>query len=282
MSDAVNSKVQAHWSSDGLRDRVADVLKRAGKDSTNTTVEDLSPLDQWHVEGLLPTQELAELAGVKGTDEVLDAGCGMGGPARYLARTYGCNVRGVDMSRSYLDTAAFLNEITGLESKVSLEYGDVCDLSLADESVDVAWTQHAVQSVPDKARFFAEVFRVLKPGGRFVVHDLYRDSGSPVHYPAFWGDESISFLETDAEMRSLLEGSGFEVVHWKDRTASARATIEAMSEEHATTDMEHEPIEGLDALLIFDADIMMEMAENSVKDFAVGSVGIFEAVVRKS
>jgi SAM-dependent methyltransferase len=236
MSDVVEQMAE-HFAPPDLRERVAAVLERAGKNASNTTVEELAGLDQWHVEGLVPTRRLAELAGVSGSDAVLDAGCGMGGPARYLAQTYGCTVRGIDMTAPYLET--------------------------------------------DKAAFFAELFRVLKPGGRAVVHDLYRGPGSPVHFPAFWGqDDSISFLISDAQMRELLEGAGFEVVHWNDTTESAHGANDAIDAEHAKTELEAETIDGLDIFLLFGEQTLV-MADNSVKDMQVGSVGIFEAVLRR-
>lgn len=280
MTDVV-VKMAAHFAPPDLRSRVDEVLRKAGKRAGNTTVEELAGLDQWHVEGLVSTRRLAEAAGITADDLVLDAGCGMGGPARFLASTYGCHVHGIDMTDPYLETAELLTEITGLAAKVQLQRGDVTAMPFDDEMFDVVWTQHAAQSVPDKERFFSEMFRVLKPGGRCVVHDLYRGTGDPVHFPAFWGDdESISFLVADAEMRRLLENAGFRVVDWRDTTESARAANDAMDEQHAKSELQADTIEGLDIFLLF-GDQTLVMAENSVKDMQVGSVGIFEAVLEK-
>lgn len=106
---------------------------------------------------------------------------------------------------------------------------------------------------------------MLKPGGRLVVHDLYRGPGSPVHFPAFWGqDDSISFLVSDAEMRELLEAPGFRVTHWQDTSESAHAANDAMDEDHAKSELEAETIEGLDIFLLFGEQTLV-MAENSGK-----------------
>ncbi len=231
--------------------------------------------------GLLPTQRLAERAGVKKGDRVLDAGCGMGGPARYLARTYDCEVTGIDVTGPYLETAHLLNEVTGLSDKVTLHKADVTDIPFDNESFDVVWTQHAAQSIPDKQVFFTELFRVLKPGRKAVIHDMFRGPGSPVHFPAFWGpDDSVSFLSTDEEMRSLFADAGFKVVHWLDTTAEARAANAAMHDEGAKMELEEETIEGLDIFLLFGEETMV-LATNSVKDMDVGSVGLFEAVLER-
>lgn len=280
MSDVVE-RMAAHFAPADLRDRVRTVLDRAGKTAANTTVEELAGLDQWHVEGLASTRRLASLAGIGAGDLVLDAGCGMGGPARYLAKTYGCTVHGLDMTEPYLETADLLTGMTGLTDTVLLERGDVTDMRFGPATFDVAWTQHAAQSIPDKERFFAELHRVLKPGGRLVVHDLYRGPGSPVHFPAFWGqDDSISFLVSDSEMRRMLEATGFVVEHWEDTTASAHEANDAMDSEHAKSELTEPTVDGLDIFLLF-GDQTLVMAENSVKDMQVGSVGIFEAVLRR-
>jgi MPBQ/MSBQ methyltransferase len=281
MPESVVEKMSAHFAPSDLKARVQGVMEKEGKDSSNTTVEQLASLDQWHVMGLLPTERLSQRAGIKAGDRVLDAGAGMGGPARYIAQTYDAEVTGIDLTDPYLETAAYLNELTGLSDRVSLQRADVTAMPFDDQTFDVVWTQHAAQSIPDKPAFFAELFRVLKPGGRAVVHDLFRGPGSPVHFPAFWGpDDSISFLSTDAEMRQMLEDAGFEAVHWKDTTEEARAANAAMHEEGAKNELEAETIEGLDIFLLFGEETLI-MAENSVKDMDVGSIGIFEAVLER-
>ena len=279
MSKSVIDQVAEHFAPADLQSRVSEVLEAAGKDSSNTTIDDLAPLDQWHVMGDVPVRRLAEKAGISSQDRVLDAGSGMGGPARLLASVYGCTVTGVDVTVPYLETAQLLTELTNLTDRVSFQKADATDLPFAGEAFDVAWTEHAAQSIPDKAKFFGELHRVLKPGGRLVIHDLCGAKIDEVHFPAFWGrDDSISFLVSDAEMRSLLEDAGFAVTDWKDTTKEAwesnAAMLEINPEEH------HPAVPGLDIFLLF-GDETMVMAENSVKDFEVGAIGIFEAVLER-
>jgi MPBQ/MSBQ methyltransferase len=279
MRDTVVQKMSEHFAPSDLRSRVSDVLAAAGKDSSNTTVDDLGMLDQWHVMGDVPVRRLAEKAGIRRQDLVLDAGAGMGGPARLLAATYGCTVVGVDVTVPYLETAELLTEVTDLGELVSFQRADVTVLPFGDEEFAVVWTEHAAQSIPDKPKFFSELYRVLKSGGKAVVHDLYRGPSGDVHFPAFWGrDDSISFLSSDSEMRSMLEAAGFRVVDWLDTTREAweanAAMLEGDPSEHVA------PIPGLDIFLLFGEETMV-MAANSVKDFEVGAIGIFEAVLER-
>jgi len=274
-------EMSGHFAPTDLRARVEQALASAGRNSRNTTIDGLASFDQLHIEGLAATRRLAELAGITQHDIVLDAACGLAGASRYLAQTFGCTVHGIDLTEALLKTAELLNGLTGLSEKVLLRRADVTDMPFRSGSFDVVWTQHAAQSIPDKPRFFAELHRVLKPGGRGVIHDLYRGPGDPIHFPSFCGTESIVFLISDREMRRLLEAAEFEVTHWADLTAAARAANSAISLDHAAPSADQNTIAGLDRSLL-GANRLVEMAENSVKDFDVGSVGVFEALLRKA
>jgi cyclopropane fatty-acyl-phospholipid synthase-like methyltransferase len=71
-------------------------------------VDQLAPLDQFHTRGILATADLAATARLETSSRVLDIGCGIGGPARYLASTFGCQVTGVDLSPGFIDAANYL------------------------------------------------------------------------------------------------------------------------------------------------------------------------------
>ncbi len=89
--------VQAHYRTVGLLDRIVAGLREAGKDPGAPTVDDLAPADEFHSVGRVATKDLAALAALKPGTRVLDVGSGLGGPARFLAATYGCDVTGIDL-----------------------------------------------------------------------------------------------------------------------------------------------------------------------------------------
>jgi 27-O-demethylrifamycin SV methyltransferase len=103
-------------------------------------------------------------------DRVLDVGCGIGGPAEWLARRTGATVRGLTNSPAGARTAADLIECSGLS--VDFVVGDAQSHDEADQSFSVAWVMESSHLMPDKAALLRECARVLAPGGRLVLCDL--------------------------------------------------------------------------------------------------------------
>jgi arsenite methyltransferase len=104
---------------------------------------------------------------------VLDLGCGAGTDLLIAAQMTGADGRviGIDMTSSMLERARAGAEATGL-ANVELHHGLIEDLPLADESVDVVISNGVIDLVPDKDAVFAEIDRVLRPGGRLQLADV--------------------------------------------------------------------------------------------------------------
>lgn len=115
--------------------------------------------------------EMARWAGLdtlpRGTT-LLDVGCGIGGSSRILARDYGFSTTGITISPQQVKRARELTP-EGLTAKFQVD--DALNLSFPDNSFDVVWSIEAGPHMPDKAKYGAEMLRVLKPGGILVVAD---------------------------------------------------------------------------------------------------------------
>jgi SAM-dependent methyltransferase len=148
-----NIKVREHYSAVGLTDRIRAALVTVTPESDVLTVAQLAPLDQFHTRGILATGELAAAARIDSSTHVLDLGCGIGGPARYLAATFGCKVTGVDLSPAFIDAAAYLTARCGLSDRVSFQVGDALNLPFDDASFDAVFLQHVAMNIEDPPAF---------------------------------------------------------------------------------------------------------------------------------
>ena len=132
----------------------------AGANANQLRAEDLWAFDQDHYGGLQAVDSLAEALAVNPQSRLLDLCSGLGGPARYIATQYGCNIQGVDLNQSRVDGAIELTRLTGMSGQIKFLQADCCDLPLADASFDTALSQEAFLHIEDREQLMAECRRV--------------------------------------------------------------------------------------------------------------------------
>lgn len=209
---AQDSDLIGHYGDGDLLAAIEGGLAELGKTPPTATLEDLAPVDEFHIGGRSATIELSERLAVASTMELLDIGCGIGGTSRFFASTTGCRVTGIDLSPTYIDVARTLSEWTALSDQVQFEAGSALDLPFDDDSFDRAVQLHVGMNIDNKEALFTEIARVLRPGGRFGVYDIVRQGEGDISYPVPWAsDSSQSFVASSDTYQSALEAAGFEV-----------------------------------------------------------------------
>lgn len=220
-----SDRISQHYASvGGLQSRILSALERAGKNPHSLTIEDLAPLDQFHTRGLAATRELIAFASVKPGWRVLDVGSGLGGPARVLASEQNCHVTGVDITKEFCEVATLLSKLTSLDHVTEFRNGNATALPFQDGEFDLVLTMQIQMNIEDKRRFYDELFRVLKPGGRFVFQDIMSGPGGEIHLPVPWATRrESSFLISIDVLGETLREVGFQIETLDDTSEEALA-----------------------------------------------------------
>ena len=255
-------RVANHYSENlELADIIAQNLQSAGRDLNKLTTADLATVDEFHIRGRKATLELAAQMNLNTDSHVLDIGSGLGGPARTLAETYGCQVTGIDLTQAFCNAAAAMSDWVGLGKRVSFKQGDATNLPFDNKTFDGAMTIHVAMNIAAKDKMYSEAHRVVKPGGIFAVYDIVQGEGGEVLYPVPWArDPLISHLATPDEMKSLLLGAGFKLRDVQDSTEESQSFFERMTAQMAKTGSP--PV----AWRLFLGDDFPAMARNQVRN----------------
>ncbi len=219
--------VSQHYSNGELLSRILQGLEASEIDPKQLKPHDLAPVEEFHIGGREATAYAASKMAITPQHHVLDIGCGIGGAARFLADQTGCQATGIDLTEEFIETGKSLNQMTGLEDKVSLATASALDLPFEDNHFDAALTLHAAMNISDRKGLYRETARVLKPGALLCVYDVMKTGDSPLAYPVPWAETAeTSHLTTPAEMESLLAEAGFEIREQEDRRDFAIAFFE--------------------------------------------------------
>lgn len=114
-------------------------------------------------------EELLQWSGVQQAENILDVGCGIGGSSLYLAKKFNAKVTGITLSPVQASRAAERATEALLNTQASFQVADAQNMPFADNSFDLVWSLESGEHMPDKTKFMQECYRVLKPGGKFIM-----------------------------------------------------------------------------------------------------------------
>lgn len=215
---SLEQSVSQHYTHGNLEAELLAALQRAGKNPDTLTYADLAVVDEFHIGGRPATRELAAQIELPTGARVLDVGSGIGGPARFFAAERGWRVDGIDLTAEYVEAAKALSKRVGMANAVSFRQASATALPFADGSFDGAYMLHVGMNIADKQAVFAEVHRVLKPGGIFAIYDAMRQSDGAFVYPVPWSSEpETNHIDTPDAYTAALATAGFTVVKERNR-----------------------------------------------------------------
>lgn len=221
--------VATHYARNTLLDSIEAGMVKLGLNRDSVSVEDLGPVDEFHIGGRIATERFLNDIALGATDHVLDIGCGLGGAGRFAAQQYGCRVTGIDLTDEYINAGRKLCEWVGLQKQVCLEQGDATATSFSDDKFDKAYMLHVGMNIADKVALFSEIRRVLRVGGTFGIYDIMRVGQGGLTYPVPWATMADgSALGSLDEYKQALQLAGFTVTSERSRRDFALDFFERM------------------------------------------------------
>jgi ubiquinone/menaquinone biosynthesis C-methylase UbiE len=272
-----DSAVANHYTHGNLLGAIQASVSKLGKTVENVTVEDLGPVDEFHIGGRLATDRLLRQLDFSRADHILDVGCGLGGASRFVADQLGNRVTGIDLTQEYIDAGNVLCSWVGLDRQVTLHHGSALSMPFDEESFDGGFMLHVGMNIEDKNRLFAEIHRVLKPSTSFGVYDVMRSHDGELAYPVPWAAApGTSKLGTPGEYKRALRDTGFEIVTEEDRRGFALEFFQEMREKTPANGCP--PPLGLHTLM---QDSTAVKVKNMIDSIAGGLIAPVAIVARK-
>ena len=170
---------------------------------------------------------LVSKAQIKKNSNVLDIGCGVGGTSIWLAKNYGCKVRGITISPIQVEMAKKLCKNEKLEFEPEFFVSDANNLNLK-RKYGVIWSVEMISHLENRKDFLAKCAEGLEVGGKLIIADWFRDSGlnkkKTEDYIVPIEEGMMVSLWTSKDYRGILEMNGLKLRYYEDISNNVKKT----------------------------------------------------------
>jgi ubiquinone/menaquinone biosynthesis C-methylase UbiE len=271
------SDVSKHYAHGELTEAICSGLAAQGKSSDAVTIDDLAPVDEFHIGGRRASEDFLDQLGFTAQANVLDVGCGLGGPARFVANRYGSQVSGIDLTAEYVETGNTLCQWVGLGGRVTLHQGSALAIPFTDSSFDAAYMLHVGMNIDDKEKLAVEVARVMRPGSVFGIYDVMRTGPGDLAFPVPWAATAgLSAVADSERYKSALQKAGFTILAERNRRDFALAFFADLRSKTAAAG--GPPPLGLHILM---GKNTPEKVQNMIDNISKGRIAPVELIARK-
>ena len=269
--------VSEHYTHGDLLKSIQAALAKLGKTVDSVTIEDLAPVDEFHIGGRQATEHFLSQLNFSEQDHILDVGCGLGGASRFVASKYNNQVSGIDLTKEYIETGKALCTWVGLDKQVTLHQGSALAMPFQDEIFDGGFIIHTGMNIENKTQLFTEVYRVLRLGTSFGVYDIMRIGNGELTYPLPWATvPSLSNLATLDQYKQALSDAGFAVSTENNRRDFALGIYKQYAK---TTAIGGPPLLGTHILMGESSAIK---SKNLLENITAGNLAPVEIIAQKN
>jgi tocopherol O-methyltransferase len=171
-------------------------------------------------------EELLKWANIQHAEQILDVGCGIGGSSLYLAEKFNATATGITLSPVQANRAKERSQAAGLAQRSQFVVADALKMPFPDQSFDFVWSLESGEHMPDKRQFLQECYRVLKPGGTFLMATWCHRPTAPAQPPLTPDERShlekiyrvycLPYVISLPEYEAIAQEIGFQSIHTDD------------------------------------------------------------------